>query len=198
MSFSSTLQNFGVPTGPVSGRGGIMMPKVKNRFRVFVYNFGIPSQAIAFTQQVVSVARPTVGFDPVEVHSYNSISYYAGKAKWETISVVVRDDVTNSVATLCGAQVQQQMNFFEQTVPIAASNYQFTMQIDTMDGSDDGVLETWIYEGCFLSQVSYKDFEYSSSDAMTIEMTVRFDNATQQGGLMPPIPIPSLPLTYMT
>jgi hypothetical protein len=181
----TTLQNFGVPVGIGTGRGGILMPKVKNRFRVFVYNFGIPNQAIAFTQQVITVARPSVAFEPQAVHSYNSIAYFAGKATWETVSVHVRDDVSNSVATLCGAQIQQQMNFFEQTVPMASGNFKFTMQVDTMDGSDDGVLETWIYEGCFLSAVNYQEFDYSSSDAMTIEMTVRFDNATQDGGLMP-------------
>lgn len=194
-----TLTSFGVPTGANgAGRAGILMPKVKNRFRVFVYSFGIPSQAVAFTQQVITVARPTVAFEPQAVHAYNSISYYPGKATWETIAVTVRDDVTNSVATLCGAQVQRQMNFFDQTVQIASSDFQFTMQIDTMDGSDNGVLETWMYEGCFLSQVNYQSFDYSSSDAMTIEMTVRFDNATQSGGLMPTSPVLTSPVTVTT
>ena len=164
------------------------MPKVKNRFRVIVTNFGIPSNSIALTQQVVSVGRPNVNFNPQTVHSYNSIAYYAGKAEWETVTLTVRDDVTNSVSALVGAQMQRQMNFFDQTVPMAASNYKFGMLMDTLDGGDDTVLEEWVFEGCFLATTNYETFDYSSADAMTIEMSIRYDNVTQMGGLMPLVP----------
>jgi hypothetical protein len=40
-------------------------------------------------------------------------------------------------------------------------------------------------EGCFLSSTEYEDFDYSSSEQMSITMTIRYDNATQSGGLMP-------------
>jgi hypothetical protein len=185
----STLQFFGIPTGGGSGRGGILMPKVKNRFRVIVTNFGTPTGSIALTQQVVTVGRPHVQFEPVAVHSYNSIAYFAGKASWETIALTVRDDVTNSVSALIGAQAQKQMNFFDQTVPMAAAEFKFGMEIDAMDGGDDTVLESWTMEGCFLSDINWGSNDYSSSDAMTIEMTVRCDNMTQNNGLMPIDPI---------
>lgn len=185
MAFTTpTLQNFGVPLGN-GQRGPILMPKIKNRFRVYVLGFGGVIQPVAFTQQVMTAARPNVAFEPQAVHSYNSIAYYGGKATWETVTVTVRDDVSNSVAILCGNQTQRQMNFFDQSVPIAPDAYKFEMHVETLDGgsgntdADTGVLERWIYEGCFLSQVNYEAFDYSSSDAMTIEMTIRFDNATQ-------------------
>ena len=190
-----TLQNYGIPTGDAtSNRGGIMMPKVKNRFRVFVSNFGIPGSEIVFTQQVITAARPNATFPPVEVHSYNSIAYYGGKATWETVEVTVRDDVTNAVSRLVGSQMQRQMNFFEQTVKLASGDYKFDMAVETLDGggtaADDAiVLEQWVYEGCFLSAVNYEAFDYASADAMTISLTVRFDNATQSGGLMTDPPL---------
>lgn len=188
-----TLANYGVPTGDNFSRGGILMPKIKNRFRVFVMNFGIPGSEMRFTQQVISVARPNVNFNPQTVHSYNSISYYAGKAEWETVTLTVRDDVTNIVSRLVGGQMQRQMNFFEQTVPLAAGDYKFQMIVDTLDGggtaADDAqVLERWVFEGCMLATVNYESFDYSAADAMTIEMAVRFDNATQDDGLMPDPP----------
>jgi hypothetical protein len=180
-----SLTNFGVPLGGGAGRGGILMPKIKNRFRVIVTNFGIPSGSIALTQQVVSVGRPNVNFNPQTLHSYNSVAYYAGKAEWEPITLTVRDDVTNSVSSLVGAQLQKQMNFFDQTVPLAASNYKFGMLIHSLDGGDDTVLEEWVAEGCFLATVNYQTYEYSAADAMTIEMSVRCDNFTLSDGLMP-------------
>lgn len=190
----STLQNFGVPTGPGQGRGGILQPKTKSKFRVIVTNFGIPNSAIALTQQVESVNRPTISMEPVEVHSYMSRAYYAGKASFGTISLSVRDDVTNSVSGLVGAQIQKQMNFFLQTSPLSGANYKFQMLIDTLDGGgtssqDAAILEEWTLEGCFISEVNYEQFDYKSSEAMMIEMTIRFDNATQGGGLMPINPI---------
>jgi hypothetical protein len=164
------------------------MPKIKNRFRVIVTNFGVPANSIALTQQVVSVGRPNVNFNPQTLHSYNSIAYYAGKAEWEAVSLTVRDDVTNSVGSLVGAQMQKQMNFFDQTVPLAASNYKFGMLVHSLDGGDDTILEEWVFEGCFLASVNYQTFEYATADAMTIEMSVRFDNATLSNGLMPANP----------
>lgn len=182
---ATTLQNFGVPTGDGTGRGGILQPKPKWKFRVRVVNFGPIAGGIELSQQVVSVGRPTVALSPVEVHSYNSIAYYAGKAVWNSISLVVRDDVTNSVSRLVGHQEQKTMNHFQQTTPLAGSNYKFQMFIETLDGGDDGVLEAWFLEGCFLENIEWDTFEYSSNDPMQITMTIRYDNATQDGGLMP-------------
>ena len=189
-----SLQNFGVPTGDSFSRGGILMPKVKNRFRAFVGNFGIPGSEIAFTQQVITAGRPNVNFNPQEVHSYNSTAYYAGKANWETIEITLRDDITNAISRLVGAQLQRQMNFFEQTVPAAAANYKFDMWLESLDGggtaSEDAiVLEAWWYEGCFLATVNYESYDYAVADAMTITLSVRFDNATMDGGLMPNPPL---------
>lgn len=190
----STLQNFGVPTGAGQGRGGILQPKTKSKFRVIVTNFGIPNSAIALTQQVETVARPTIEYGEVEVHSYMSVAYFSGKPKFNTITLTVRDDVTNSVSALVGAQIQKQMNHFLQTTPIAGANYKFQMVIDTLDGggtsqADAAVLEEWNLEGCYISSVNYESFDYKTNDTMTIEMTIRFDNATQGGGLMPLNPI---------
>jgi hypothetical protein len=190
----STLQNFGVPTGIGQGRGGILQPKTKSKFRVIVTNFGIPNSSIALTQQVESVNRPTITQEPVEVNSYMSRAYFGGKPSFSTISLSVRDDVTNSVSALVGAQIQKQMNHFLQTTPLAGANYKFQMLIDTLDGggtsqADAAVLEEWALEGCFISEVNYEQFDYKSSESMMIELTIRYDNATQGGGLMPLNPI---------
>ena len=184
----TTLQNFGVPLGSGAGRGGILMPKPKHRFRVRVINFGPIAGGLELTQQVVSVNRPTVQQEPVKVDSYNSVAYYAGKHSWNSVELTVRDDVSNSVSKLIGHQEQKQMNHIEQTSALAGSNYKFEMYIETLDGGNDGMLEQWYLEGCFLESINYGEFEYSTAEAMTIQMSVRYDNATQAGGLMPQNP----------
>ena len=184
----STLQNFGVPLGGGTGRGGLLQPKTKQKFRVRVFRFGPVNGGLELTQQVVSVARPNMTMASQPVHSYNSIGYYGGKAEWAAIDLTVRDDITNAVSRLVGHQVQKQMNFFQQTTAAAGSNYKFEMFIETLNGGNDEVIEQWILEGCFLESVNYEQFDYSSADAMTIQMSIRYDNATQQGGLMPIVP----------
>jgi hypothetical protein len=185
---TTTLQNFGVPLGGGAGRGGILQPKPKHRFRVRVIGFGPIAGGLELTQQVQTVARPTSTNQPVQVHSYNSVAYYAGKHEWNSVELSVRDDVTNSVNKLVGHQLQKQMNFFEQTTALAGSDYKFEMYVETLDGGNDVVLEQWYFEGCFLEQVNYGTFDYSTADPMTIDMTVRYDNATQSGDLMPLVP----------
>lgn len=185
---AETLSKFGVPLGGGNGRGGILQPKYKYRFRVRVVNFGPVAGGIELTQQVQSVAKPTVGHESIAVHSYNSTGYYAGKHTWEPINLVVRDDITNSVSRLIGHQLQKQLNHFEQTGFTSGVNYKFVMLIETMDGGNDGVVETWTLEGCFLENVDYSELAYDDSSFQTISMSIRYDNATLGDGLMTALP----------
>ena len=181
----TVLSRFGVPLGGGAGRGGILQPKVKYKFRVRVVNFGPIAGGLDLTQQVQTASLPTVNYEPQKVHSYNSLAYYMSKPEWEAVKVTVRDDVTNSVSKLIGHQVQKQQNHFEQTSPLAGVNYKFNMFIEQLDGGNDAVLEQWYLEGCFLAGVTYGDLDYSSSEARHIDLNIRYDIATQAGDLMP-------------
>ena len=188
-----TLSRFGVPHS--GGQLGMLQPKVKYRFRVVVVDFGTGIQQGDLTRQTISVSKPTLKHNAVEVHSYNSTAYYAGKHSWDEISLVLRDDISNRASYLVGSQIQKQLNHFEQTGFSAAINYKFSMFIDTLDGGNtidtpgtrgipgvaSGILERWTLEGCFLTNIKYSDLDYSSSDPQTIDLSIRYDNATYSG-----------------
>ena len=178
-----TLTRFGVPTDITGALNGqILMPKLKHRFRVTVTNFGSVPNLVDFTRQVVSAGRPTLNHNSTPIHSYNNIVYLAQKPEWNEITVSLRDDIGNRVSSLVSAQLQKQMNHFTQSAAISHLNYKFTMNLQTLDGSMDtpnNVLEDWKLEGCYLQSVAYGDMNYSDSEPMTIELTVRYDNATQ-------------------
>lgn len=176
-----TLSKFGVPINGT--RQGVYMPKIKHRFRVRVINFGPIAGGLELTQQVMTVDRPTVQMNAVEFHAYNSRMYYAEKANWQSINLEVRDDITNSVSKLVGHQLQKQMNFFEQTSVAAGINYKFTTLIEILDGGNERAFEQWTLEGCFLESVNYQQLDYSSSDPVSIQMQIRYDNATLGDGL---------------
>ena len=188
----STLTKFGVPTGNTGSnardRGGILMPKLKYRFRVLVFGFGSASlgaSGIDFTQQVINVNKPSIDFDPITLDVYNSKAFLAGKHTWSDINISLRDDISNTINRLVSAQMQRQINVFEQTSYGAASNYKFDTIIDILDGGNDYYLERWFMEGCYLTNIKHSDLDYSSSEAQTIDLTIKYDNATQTDGLMP-------------
>jgi hypothetical protein len=177
----NTLSKFGVPVNGV--RTGQLMPKIRHRFRVTVINFGPIAGGLALTQQVVSVDRPAVTFNQQTIEIYNSRVHYAAKPTWQTINLMLRDDITNALSTLVGYQVQKQMNFFEQTSAAAGINYKFTMTIEILDGGNSTVFETWTLEGCFIESANYQSLDYSNNDPVEIQLTISFDNATLGGGL---------------
>jgi hypothetical protein len=45
--------------------------------------------------------------------------------------------------------------------------------------SEPVVLETWEIYGCYLNSVNYNDLNYGSSEAATVTLQIRFDNALQ-------------------
>jgi hypothetical protein len=138
---------------------------------------------LELTQQVESIAKPTVRYNEIEVHSYNSRAYFAGKHEWEAVEMVLKDDVTNSVTSLVTHQIQKQLNHFEQTSFESGINYKFLTYIETMDGGNDNVLDAWILEGCMLTNVKFAQLDYSTNEYQKITLTIRFDNATMTGGL---------------
>ena len=173
-----SLDKFGVPLD--GGRQGpLLQPKIKYRFRARFLNFGsIGNTADPVTLNLVSTTMPQVHHEEITVHAYNSIAYYAGKANFDTIEMVVRDDVTNTVTRNVAAQLQLQFDHLNQTGYRSATNYKFTTLIEVMDGGNDAVLEGWTLEGCFFTAVNYGDMNYSENESKTITMTIRFDNAT--------------------
>ena len=159
---------------------GLLMPKLKYRFRIMFENFGVSTPTTELTKQVISAARPTVTFDPQTIEVYNSRINYAGKPKWNPIDVALRDDVTNEVSKLVGEQMQKQFDFLEQASAAASCNYKFTMAIEMLDGGNGAiepyVLERWECYGCVLMSANYNTIAYSDQAPAQINLSVQPDN----------------------
>ena len=162
---------------------GLLMPKLKYRFRVTFENFGVSKPTTELTKQVVDFARPTATFEEIPIDIYNSKIYITGKASWEQVTVNLRDDAGGNVSRLVGEQLQRQMDFMEQASAASGIDYKFITKCEVLDGGNGAfaplVLETWELYGCFLQSANYQDLNYASSEAATIALTIRFDNALQ-------------------
>lgn len=175
-----TLSKFGVPLNGTNL--GILQPKQKYRFRVRLQNFGENNGLRQMTANVVSCTRPKVNYEEIKLDSYNSVAWIQGKHSFETIELKLRDDITNSVISSIGAQIQKQMNHFEQTSAVAGINYKFSMSIDSLDGTKNDELESWNLEGCWITGAQYDEGDYASGDQQVVTLTIRYDNATQVAG----------------
>jgi hypothetical protein len=182
---TASLSRFTVPlsTNQSASSQGLLMPKLKFRFRVTFENFGVSQPTTELTKQVMDFKRPSLSFDPVTLDVYNSKVYLAGKPTWETVTCQLRDDASGEVSKRIGEQLQKQFDFMEQSSAAAGIDYKFLTRFEVLDGgngaSEPITLETWEMYGCFLTQADYQNADYASNDPMTISLTIRYDNAIQ-------------------
>jgi hypothetical protein len=189
----ASLSRFTVPLGAGQSASvqGLLMPKLKYRFRISLENFGVSKPTTELTKQVVSAARPQVQFENQTIHVYNSQIKYAGKHTWQDMQIVLRDDVGGNVTKLVGEQLQKQFDFYEQASAASGIDYKFQTRIEMLDGGngnyEPNVLETWEVSGCYLQTVNYNELSYAESTPMEIALTITYDNAIQTDGTGQPL-----------
>lgn len=181
----SSLTRFTVPLAgdQSSSNQGLLMPKLGYRFRVVFENFGVTTPRSELTKQVVKFGRPTITMPDKQIHVYNSILHYAGKAVWEATDCTLRDDASGATSRLVGEQMQKQFDFMEQSSAASGIDYKFTTRYEVTDGGNGAneptILETWEMYGCYLTKADYSESDYSSDEPMTIILGIVFDNALQ-------------------
>lgn len=179
----TSLNKIGVPTtNQPNSTQVLLMPKLKYRFRVTLIGFGVVA-ATELTKQVQDVTRPKVSFEEMTLDVYNSKVKLAGKYTLENITLTLRDDASGQVQKLVGQQVQKQFDFMEQASARAGIDYKFTTRIEVLDGGNGAganfTLETFELYGCFLQNVDYGDANYGTNEAMTVALTIAYDNLVQ-------------------
>lgn len=182
----SNLNRFTVPlaTNQSSNAQGLLMPKLRYRFRVTLDGFGVAgTPSTELTKQVMNVGRPSLNFEEIPLRVYNSTVKIAGRHTWDDVTLVVRDDVTNAVAGKVGEQLQKQFDFFEQASAASGIDYKFIMRVEMLDGGngafEPNILEAFEFRGCFLKKTVYQGGDYSNNDPLDITMTIAYDNALQ-------------------
>ena len=180
---SNSLFNMTVGADNTPSSQGLLMPKLQFRFRALFLNFGTGGATQELTKQVMDIQRPNVSFDETVIDIYNSKVYLAGKHSWQETQINLRDDAAGNVSKLVGQQLQKQFDFVEQASAASGQDYKFQINYEILDGGNGtlvpNVLETWELYGCFIKTANYNNMDYKSNDPVTIQLSVRFDNAIQ-------------------
>ena len=187
---SASLNKMTVPlaSDQSSSTQGMLMPKLKYRFRVMFENLGVSTPTTELTKQVVSMARPNLTFEEIALPIYNSTLKLAGRHSWAEVQCVIRDDASGNVSKLIGEQMQKQMDFLEMSSAASGIDYKFVTRLEILDGGNGAnlpvVLESWELYGCYLKGADYGPMNYGENGAVEITLTIAYDNANQgnQGG----------------
>lgn len=182
----ASLNRFTVPLSATQAATtqGLLMPKLKYRFRVTLDNFGVGgTPSTELTKQVMNVTRPEVSFEEIKLPVYNSTIKIQGKHSFADAKLTLRDDASGVVTRKVGEQLQKQFDFFEQSGAASAIDYKFRMRVEILDGGNGAfepvTLESFEFLGCWVKQATYQGGDYSSNDPMDISLSICFDNAIQ-------------------
>jgi hypothetical protein len=178
----ATLSQAGIP-----GAGSTLLhPKLAHKWRVtFVGIAKLAGGANSrnLTLQAVSVSRPSMSFDPVTINRYNSTATVLGKHSFEDCSLTIEDDITGLAAKVVHGQLETQQRLIGVDLngrwlnsAATGSDYKFGTKIELLDG-DEGVVEAWNLEGCSIVSADFGSMDYSSSDAVQIQLSIKYDHA---------------------
>jgi hypothetical protein len=147
-------------------------PKRKNRF---ILRF--PSSLGINEWYVTSTSRPSAKIIATEIPFLNTSTYVAGRFTWEEIKVTFKDPIGPSASQalmewfrLHAESVTGRMGY--------AAGYKKNVELEMLDPTGV-VVEKWILEGCFLTNLNFGDLNYSQDDLATIDASLRMDRCIQ-------------------
>lgn len=125
-----------------------------------------------------SASRPSFKFEEPEMHHNQEVARFAGKQDWDPVTLVWYDveqdpDISRGVYHWLETVVNMQ------TINVAhPRNYKRTAQLSMIDGSGQ-TNETWTMNGTWPSAINWQELDYTSTDLMTCEATMRYDRAVR-------------------
>jgi len=143
-------------------------PKRQNRF---ILRF--PSSLGINEWYVTSSKRPSAKINSVEIPFLNTSTFVAGRFNWDTISVTFKDPIGPSASQalmewfrLHAESVTGRMGY--------AAGYKKDVELEMLDPTGV-VVEKWIIQGCFLTDLNFGTLDYNQDGLATIEATLRMD-----------------------
>ena len=143
-------------------------PKKQNRF---ILRF--PSSLGINEWFVISTSRPKITIGEVEIPFLNTSTYVAGRFNWESIDVTFKDPIGPSAAQALMEWVRLHAESVTGRMGYAAG-YKKDIELEMLDPTGV-VVEKWILEGTFLSDVNFDSLAYNTDALATISATLRMD-----------------------
>lgn len=142
-------------------------PKVQNRF--IMYIDGIPSYLVK------TANAPQFSDSPITLHHINTYRRLRGKRDWQNMQVTLYDPITPS-----GTQAVMEWARAGYESVTGRANYSDLYKKDVtfnVLGPVGDIVGEWILKGAFVESSNFGSYDWSSAEAVSIDMTLAFDYA---------------------
>lgn len=137
-----------------------------------LYRGDVPSHYVKLA------ARPNLTVEEAEINYLHGTDWLPGKGKWETLSVTYYDTNSKKMKPLWDwlASVYNLTDVVGLHQASTRRSYTGTGKLRLFDGCGN-TMETWTLYGIWPQAVNFGDLDYSSSEEVTIELTLRYSFA---------------------
>ncbi len=147
-------------------------PKYANRFIMQLAGTNIPAYLVK------AAARPTIANGEIVLDHINIDRKVKGKSRWSDVSITVYDPITTE-----GAQaVMGWIRFHHESITGRdgySSDYKRDIEFYALSALGEKI-ENWSLKGAFISDANFGQMDWGTEEAMTIELTLKFDYAILQ------------------
>lgn len=141
-------------------------PLRKNRFLVrFPSDLGIQEWWVS------SASRPSINIGNTEIPFMNTSTYVAGRYKWDTITVSLKDPIGPSASQAVMEWVRLHAESVTGRMGYAVA-YKRDLILEMLDPTGT-VVSQWILKGCQITDAKFGDLDYSSDALATIDLTIQ-------------------------
>lgn len=166
----------------ILGQTSDNQPKLGYRFAVSFGSLGGLTTSSTLTGYVNSFTPASFSQESVPIDAYVSRYYVVGKHTIGQLTVELRNDISNNVVTSIQKQIDLQYNSNDQTHARNAGDVKFITKLFYLDGSRSAtsdkavIIESFVYTGCWITDVQFGQLSYSDSNPVTISVTIQPDD----------------------
>ena len=147
-------------------------PKYANRFIMQIAGTNIPAYLIKAS------ARPTITNGEIVLDHINIDRKVKGKSRWSDLAITLYDPITSE-----GAQaVMEWIRLHHESLTGRdgySSDYKRDIEFYALSAMGEKI-ENWTLKGTFISDANFGQMDWGTEEAMTIELTLKFDYAIHQ------------------
>jgi len=184
--------------GGYSAQGPANTVEVRRKHRWVFETLGRGTGVFSQSELLVlqSASRPSFKFEEPEMHHNQEVARFAGKQDWDPVTLVwydVEQDPDISRGIYHWIETVVDMHLIKVAHP---RFYKKTAALVMLDGSGQ-TTEQWSLMGTWPAASNFQELDYTSTDLMTVEATMRYDRAVRSKSdgscVQSPSPVPIQP-----
>jgi len=184
--------------GGYSAQGPANTVEVRRKHRWVFETLGRGTGVFSQSELLVlqSASRPSFKFEEPEMHHNQEVARFAGKQDWDPVTLVWYDveqdpDISRGIYHWIETVVDMH------SIKVAHPRfYKKTAALVMLDGSGQ-TTEQWSLMGTWPAASNFQELDYTSTDLMTVEATMRYDRAVRSKSdgscVQSPSPVPIQP-----